>query len=226
MNEPGRRHRGGGKRRGHSAREAGPAQRRRITGGRPSGAPPSHRPRPAPLPRGLHGRWRSQRRRALSAAGAAVGLRFQKVRWQLGGARARAPHAPARSRRAARGGHHAGWRPSRGASPGWRACVASAAAVAGSLRGVPVRPRGDSLPAGAGHPMRSPGEARPGRARCPRAARRPLRPALTSPGPTARGVGSADAQGCRPFTPMAADGEPRRPLTPVGLRPPQPTLTR
>lgn len=95
MNEPGRRHRGGGKRRGHSAREAGPAQRRRITGGRPSGAPPSHRPRPAPLPRGLHGRWRSQRRRALSAAGAAVGLRFQKVRWQLGGARARTARAGA-----------------------------------------------------------------------------------------------------------------------------------
>lgn len=42
--------------------------------------------------------------------------------------------------------------------PGVRACVASAsAAAAGSLRGVPVRPRGDSLPAGTGHPMRSPG---------------------------------------------------------------------
>lgn len=95
MNEPGRRHRGGGKRRSHSAREAGPAKRRRITGGRPSGAPPTRRPRPAPLPRGLHGRRRSRRRRALSAAGAAVGLRFQKVRWQLGGARARAARAGA-----------------------------------------------------------------------------------------------------------------------------------
>lgn len=122
MNEPGRRHRGGGKRRGHSAREAGPAQRRRITGGRPSGAPPSRRPRPAPLPRGLHGPGARRggelcRRR---------GRRWDSASRRFGGswvARARAPHAPARSRRAARGGHHAGWRPSRGASPGWRACV-------------------------------------------------------------------------------------------------------
>lgn len=93
--------------------------------------------------------------------------------------------------------------------PGACACVASVAA--GSLRGVPVRRRGDSLPTGAGHPMRSPRGGRTGTGTAPRAAYRPLRPALTSPGPTARGAE------CQPFTRMAADGEPGRPLTPIGL---------
>lgn len=222
MNEPGRRHRGGGKRRSHSAREAGPAQRRRITGGLPSGAPPSRRPRPAPLPRGLHGRWRSQRRRALSAAGAAVGLRFQKVRWQLGGARARTARAGAEQasglRRTPRRLEAESW-----SVPGV-ACVRGGGGRESTGRSrAPAR----RFATGRGRPPDEvTGEARPGRARCPRAARRPLRPALASPGPTARGVGCADAQGCPPFTPMAADVEPRRPLTPVGLRPPQPTLTR
>lgn len=204
MNEPGRRHRGGGKGRSHGAREAGPARRRRIAGGRLSRAPPPGRPRPAPLPRGLHGRRRSRRRRALSAAGAAVGLRFQKVRWQLGGVRAHSAHgarAGAGERPAADTTEAGGRVVERPLGSCVRACVASAAAAAAeSLRGVPVSPRGDSLPAGAGHPMRSPGEARTGRARCPGAARRPLRPALVSPGPTARGAQCADARGCRPFT--------------------------
>lgn len=121
----------------------------------PRGPRPRAGPAPPPCPE------------ASTAAGARRGGELCRRRGRLwdsasrrfGGswvARARAPHAPARSRRAACGGHHAGWRPSRGASPGWRACVA-AAAVAGSLRGVPARPRGDSLPAGAGHPMRSRG---------------------------------------------------------------------
>lgn len=70
------------------------------------------------------------------------------------GARARArttQHAPAWSKRAARGGHHARMEAESPNVPGAPACVASAVAAAGSLRGVPVRPRSDSL-TGRGRP--------------------------------------------------------------------------
>lgn len=84
-----------------------------------------------------------------------MGLHFQKVRWPLGGAsadggprararvRARTPRASAEQ---ASGRQHAGRRPRSQESPS-----------AERLRGVPGRPRGDSLPSRDGHPMRSPG---------------------------------------------------------------------
>ena len=131
MNEPGRRHRGGGKRRGHGARQAGPARRRRIRGGRPSGSPPSRRPHPAPLPRGLHGGRRSLKRRALGGGGGGCGTPLPEgsvaVGWR---ARARTLHAPARSRlsgppRTPRRLEAESWN-----VPGARACVAAAAVAA------------------------------------------------------------------------------------------------
>lgn len=217
MNEPGRRHRGGGKRRDHDARQAGSARRRRIRGGRPSGAPPSRRPRPAPLPRGLHGRRRSQRQRALGGGGGGCGTPLPEgsvaVGWRA-------------CARTARAGAEQAERPAADTTQAGGQVVECPRGAC--VRGCSGRGRRESTgrfcaPArrfatGRGRPpMRSPGEARPGRARCPRAARRPLRPALVSPGPTARGAKCADAQGSRPFTPIAADSEPRRPLTPVGL---------
>lgn len=221
MNEPGRRHRGGGERRSHGAREAGPAQRRRITGGRLSGASPSLRPRPAPLPRGLHGRRRSRRRRALSAAEASVGLRFQKVRWQLGGARAHRTRRRGAGERPAADHTQAGGRVverPRGA------CVRGFG-FGGGGRESTGRSRAPARRFATGRD-RPPDEVTGGRPdRDGHGAHEPRADPCARPWPhpglqRTRGAECAGAQGCRPLTPMAADGEPGRSLTPVGLRHP------
>lgn len=155
-----------------------PERRGRRGGGESHAAAPwGPRPRAGPAP--------SPCPEASTAAGARSGGELGRRRGRLcdsasrrfgggWGARARArttPHAPARSRREARGGHHARMEAESRNLPGARACVASAAA-AGSLRGVPVRPRGDSL-TGRGRPPDEVTAGRPDRdghgAREPRA---------------------------------------------------------
>lgn len=167
-----------------------PARRGLRAGGESRAAAP-WRPRPCPGPSPLP----CPEASTAVGAGGGGGLRRRR-RGRLSGSTSRRfgggwvagarppalpahPHVPGRRR-------GAGERPAPGREPGKSrrraeraaerprsACVAEPAAAAGCLRGVPVRPRGDSLPSRAGHPMRSPG----GGERCPRAAAlRPLRP--------------------------------------------------